>query len=278
MVKFGRRHRQGRADHQDRDQVEGERHHQGAAGQRRQPGRRGRRARRAGQGAAARAGARRGGQPPRRAGRARRRRSAAQEEPRRGRRARRRVRAPCLRARPVAVRAEPDRRSPRSTTRRALWTWRKTASAPRSRSSRSARPGSPRRGPRWRRPRPRPTAPPRTSPTRRSARRFAATVLTRDVEIGSPVSSILNLGANATLVMTLGDIDQVFVRGKVDEADIGHVRLGQHGPHPRRDVQGQGVQRTRHADLADGGREGQRHQLRGPRLDRQSRARSSRRT
>jgi HlyD family secretion protein len=53
------------------------------------------------------------------------------------------------------------------------------------------------------------------------------TVLSRDVEIGSPVSSILNLGANATLVMTLGDIDQVFVRGKVDEADIGHVRMGQ---------------------------------------------------
>jgi HlyD family secretion protein len=54
-----------------------------------------------------------------------------------------------------------------------------------------------------------------------------ATILTRDVEIGSPVSSILNLGANATLVMTLGDIDKVFVRGKVDEADIGRVRLGQ---------------------------------------------------
>jgi HlyD family secretion protein len=54
-----------------------------------------------------------------------------------------------------------------------------------------------------------------------------ATVLTRDVELGSPVSSILNLGANATLVMTLGDIDSVFVRGKVDEADIGRVRLDQ---------------------------------------------------
>ena len=53
------------------------------------------------------------------------------------------------------------------------------------------------------------------------------TVLSRDVEIGSPVSSILNLGANGTLVMTLGDITQVFVRGKVDEADIGRVRLGQ---------------------------------------------------
>ncbi len=54
-----------------------------------------------------------------------------------------------------------------------------------------------------------------------------ATVLTRDVEVGSPVSSILNLGANATLVLTLGDIESVFVRGKVDEADIGRVRLGQ---------------------------------------------------
>jgi HlyD family secretion protein len=54
-----------------------------------------------------------------------------------------------------------------------------------------------------------------------------ATVLTRDVEIGSPVSSILNMGANATLVLTLGDIEKVFVRGKVDEADIGRVRLGQ---------------------------------------------------
>ena len=54
-----------------------------------------------------------------------------------------------------------------------------------------------------------------------------ATVLTRDIEIGSPVSSILNLGANGTLVFTLGDIERVFVRGKVDEADIGRVRIGQ---------------------------------------------------
>ena len=53
-------------------------------------------------------------------------------------------------------------------------------------------------------------------------------VLTRDVEMGSPVSSILNLGANATLVMTLGDIKEVFMRGKVDEADIGQVKFEQH--------------------------------------------------
>src|SRR4029434_3689270 len=50
-------------------------------------------------------------------------------------------------------------------------------------------------------------------------------VLSRDVEIGSPVSSILNLGAGATLVMVLGDIKEVFVRGKVDESDIGLVKL-----------------------------------------------------
>lgn len=56
---------------------------------------------------------------------------------------------------------------------------------------------------------------------------IAGTVLTRDIEIGSPVSSILNLGSAATLVMTIGDINQVFVRGKVDEVDIGRVRLGQ---------------------------------------------------
>lgn len=52
-------------------------------------------------------------------------------------------------------------------------------------------------------------------------------VLSRDLELGSPVSSILNMGAGATLVMVLGDISEVFVRGKVDEADIGLVRLNQ---------------------------------------------------
>ena len=41
------------------------------------------------------------------------------------------------------------------------------------------------------------------------------------------------------------------------------------GAHPRRNVQGPRLQRPRHADLADGRREGQRHQLRGARLDRQ---------
>jgi HlyD family secretion protein len=52
-------------------------------------------------------------------------------------------------------------------------------------------------------------------------------VLSKDVEVGDAVSSILVLGSQATLVMTLGDTSEVFVRGKVDEADIGKVYLGQ---------------------------------------------------
>ncbi|MBV9625285.1 MAG: efflux RND transporter periplasmic adaptor subunit [Acidobacteria bacterium] len=52
-------------------------------------------------------------------------------------------------------------------------------------------------------------------------------VLSRDVEIGDAVSSILVLGSSATLVMTLGDTSQVYVKGKVDESDIGRVYLGQ---------------------------------------------------
>jgi HlyD family secretion protein len=52
-------------------------------------------------------------------------------------------------------------------------------------------------------------------------------ILSRDVEIGDAVSSILVLGSTATLVMTVGDTTQVYVQGKVDESDIGKVYLGQ---------------------------------------------------
>ena len=52
-------------------------------------------------------------------------------------------------------------------------------------------------------------------------------VLSRDVEVGDAVSSILVLGSSATLVMTLGDTNEVYVKGKVDESDIGKVYLGQ---------------------------------------------------
>jgi len=52
-------------------------------------------------------------------------------------------------------------------------------------------------------------------------------VLSRDVEIGDAVSSILVLGSQATLIMRLGDVGEVYVLGKVDEADIGKVYIGQ---------------------------------------------------
>jgi len=52
-------------------------------------------------------------------------------------------------------------------------------------------------------------------------------VLSRDVNIGDAVSSILVLGSQATLIMTLGDVSEVYVQGKVDEADIGKVFLSQ---------------------------------------------------
>jgi len=52
-------------------------------------------------------------------------------------------------------------------------------------------------------------------------------VLARNVEVGDAVSSILILGSGATSIFDMGDTKEVFVRGKVDESDIGKVYLGQ---------------------------------------------------
>jgi HlyD family secretion protein len=52
-------------------------------------------------------------------------------------------------------------------------------------------------------------------------------VLSRDVEVGDAVSSILVMGSAATLVMTIGDTSEVYVKGKVDESDVGKVYLAQ---------------------------------------------------
>jgi HlyD family secretion protein len=52
-------------------------------------------------------------------------------------------------------------------------------------------------------------------------------VMSRDREVGDAVSSILVLGSSATLIMTLGDINSVYVKGKVDESDVGKVYLDQ---------------------------------------------------
>ena len=52
-------------------------------------------------------------------------------------------------------------------------------------------------------------------------------LLSRDVEVGDAVSSILILGSQATNIMTLGDVSEVYVKGKVDEADISKVYMDQ---------------------------------------------------
>ncbi|MDM7998146.1 MAG: efflux RND transporter periplasmic adaptor subunit [Acidobacteriota bacterium] len=52
-------------------------------------------------------------------------------------------------------------------------------------------------------------------------------VLSRDREVGDAVSSILVMGSGATLIMTVGDLREVYVKGKVDESDIGKVYVGQ---------------------------------------------------
>jgi HlyD family secretion protein len=52
-------------------------------------------------------------------------------------------------------------------------------------------------------------------------------VLSRDREAGDAVSSILVMGSGATLIMTVGDLKEVYVKGKVDESDMGKVYLGQ---------------------------------------------------
>ncbi len=51
-------------------------------------------------------------------------------------------------------------------------------------------------------------------------------VLSRDRDIGDAVGSILLLGSSATLIMTVGDLNEVYVK-VVDETDIGKVYLGQ---------------------------------------------------
>src|SRR5204862_1182790 len=52
-------------------------------------------------------------------------------------------------------------------------------------------------------------------------------VLSRDREIGDAVSSILTMGSGATLIMTIGNLSEVYVKGKADESDLGKIYIGQ---------------------------------------------------
>ncbi len=52
-------------------------------------------------------------------------------------------------------------------------------------------------------------------------------VLSRDSEVGTAVSSILLVGSSATLIMTIGDLNEVYVKGKADESDVGKIYMQQ---------------------------------------------------
>ena len=92
-------------------------------------------------------------------------------------------------------------------------------------------------------------------------------VLSRDREVGDAVSSILTMGSGATLIMTLGDLREVYVKGKVDESDIGKVYLGQPARITVESYKDQKFCGQGHQDLAHGRGEGQRHHLRGAGFD-----------
>jgi HlyD family secretion protein len=51
-------------------------------------------------------------------------------------------------------------------------------------------------------------------------------VLKRYLNVGDAVSSILQLGSNATLIMTIGDGQALYFKGDVDESDVGEIKVG----------------------------------------------------
>jgi HlyD family secretion protein len=51
-------------------------------------------------------------------------------------------------------------------------------------------------------------------------------VLVRNKEVGDGVSSILTAGGNATQLMTLGDLSEMYIEARVDEVDLGRIHVG----------------------------------------------------
>jgi HlyD family secretion protein len=56
---------------------------------------------------------------------------------------------------------------------------------------------------------------------------IAGVVLSRDRDVGDAVSSILVVGSSATSIMTIGNLSEVYVKGKADESDLGKIYIGQ---------------------------------------------------
>ena len=78
--------------------------------------------------------------------------------------------------------------------------------------------------------------------------------------------------------MTLGDISEVYVQGKVDEADIGKVYLDQQARIVVESFKDKKFTGKVTQDLPHGQGEGQRHHIRSARLHLQSHASNSKPT
>ncbi len=81
-------------------------------------------------------------------------------------------------------------------------------------------------------------------------------VLSRDVEMGDAVSSILVLGSSATLVMTLGDTSEVYVKGQSGRERHWQGLSGPAGADQSGIVQGQDFYRQGDEDFSHGRGEG----------------------
>ncbi len=107
----------------------------------------------------------------------------------------------------------------------------------------------------------------RTSATRRSRARWTASCSRATWRSATRSARSSSSARRRRCVMTLGDVSEVYVLGKVDEADIGTRLPRPARAHRGRVVQGQVVRGQGHEDLAARRGEGQRDHVRGARLD-----------
>jgi len=55
---------------------------------------------------------------------------------------------------------------------------------------------------------------------------IAGIVLSRDVEVGNAVASVISAASGGTQIMTIADVSRMHVTGKVPESDVGKITIG----------------------------------------------------
>jgi HlyD family secretion protein len=54
----------------------------------------------------------------------------------------------------------------------------------------------------------------------------AGIVLSRDVEVGNAVASVISAASGGTQIMTIADVSRMHVKGKIPESDVGKISVG----------------------------------------------------